>query len=159
MPNRQNKTPDINRNTIGLEVRNLRISDYENLIKLWDEAKLPYKPNGRDKKENLARELMSATAIFLIAEINGVLVGSIFGTHDGRKGWINRLAVAPTHRQKGLGAYLVQEVEKKLYRMGIEIIACLIEDWNTISIEVFQKMGYERHNDIIYLSKRKNADV
>ena len=140
-------------------IRDLRIEDYDDLIDLWEEAKLPYKPEGRDRRDNIYRELVGDTAIFLIAEIKGKMIGSIFGTHDGRKGWINRLAVAPSYRRQGLAACLVHEVEARLYDKGIEIIACLIEDWNESSLTAFQQMGYKRHDDIIYLSKRKHEDV
>ncbi len=43
--------------------------------------------------------------------------------------------------------------------MGIEIIASSIEDWNTVSMKVFERLGYKRHPDIIYFTKRKNSDV
>lgn len=156
MPNQRDKTGIRDNESHKIKLRDLCIDDYDDLIRLWDEAELPYKLDGRDKRENIDRELAGTAAIFLVAEIDGKLIGSIFATHDGRKGWINRLAVAPAHRRKGLAARLVQEVEKKLYDKGIEIIACLIEDWNKSSMEAFQKMGYKRHNDIIYLSKRKH---
>jgi GNAT superfamily N-acetyltransferase len=159
MPNQRDKTCIHDNGRYDIKLRDLCIDDYDDLIRLWDEAELPYKPDGRDKRENIDRELAGTAAIFLVAEIDGQLIGSIFGTHDGRKGWINRLAVAPAHRRKGLAARLLREVEKKLYDKGIEIIACLIEDWNKTSMEAFQKMGYKPHNDIMYLSKRKHEDV
>lgn len=145
--------------SLHMEIRELRIEDYDNLIALWNKAKLLYKPEGRDTRANIERELKKPTAIFLVAEKNGELIGSIFGTHDGRKGWINRLTTAPEYRKKGIAAKLVKEVENRLFDMGIGIIACLIEDWNTESMEVFEKMGYKRHNDITYYTKRGFADV
>ncbi|TET60880.1 MAG: GNAT family N-acetyltransferase [Candidatus Stahlbacteria bacterium] len=147
------------KNLSDILIRELRMTDYNRLIKLWDDAKLPYKPKGRDMRKNIKRELKKPTAIFLVAEKNEELIGSIFSTHDGRKGWINRLAVAPEYRKKGIAAKLVNEVENRLFDMGIGIIACLIEDWNTGSMEAFEKMGYKRHNDIIYFTKRRFADV
>lgn len=143
----------------NIVVRELCIADYDKLIAFWNEVKLPYKPKGRDRRENIERELKGESAIFLVAEKDGVLVGSIFGTHDGRKGWINRLAVAPAYRRQGLAAQLVQEIENRLFEMGIGIIACLIEDWNKVSLQVFAKLGYTRHRDIIYFTKRKFPDV
>jgi len=142
-----------------IRIRTFCIEDYDKLIALWQDAGLPYKPKGRDRRECIERELKTSAAIFLVAEREGELIGSIFGTHDGRKGWINRLAVAPVQRTQGLGARLVREVEERLHDLGIEIIACLIEDWNTVSMKAFQRMGYKRHGDIVYLSKRKNSDV
>lgn len=140
-------------------IRKFRMEDYNALIKLWDDAQLPYKPKGRDKKENIERELKRGNAIFLVAEKDGRLVGSILGTQDGRKGWINRLAVTPDFQRQGIAKMLVANVEKYLFEIGIEIIACLIEDWNARSMQVFERLGYKQHPEIIYFTKRKNPDV
>ncbi len=94
-----------------------------------------------------------------MAEINSRIVGAVLGTHDGRKGWINRLAVSPAHRRQGIAAALVAAVEAQLAKLGIEIVACLIEDWNKDSMIVFERLGYKRHPDVLYFSKRKNAGV
>lgn len=145
--------------TPNVIIRKLRIEDYDALLDLWNQAKLPYKPKGRDRRDNIERALQQPSAVFLVAEKNEKLVGSIFGTHDGRRGWINRLAVSPSYRQQGIAAQLVKEVEMRLDAMGIEIVACMVEDWNVASMEVFKRLGYTRHSDIIYFSKRKHLDV
>ncbi|MEW6069608.1 MAG: GNAT family N-acetyltransferase [Candidatus Thermoplasmatota archaeon] len=140
-------------------IREFRMEDYDSLTTLWNNAKLPYKPKGRDRRDKIEQELKRGNAIFLIAETNGKLVGSILGTHDGRKGWINRLAVAPEFRRQGIARRLVAKVEDWLSEHGIEIIACLIEDWNTESMQVFERLGYKKHSDIAYFTKRRNLDV
>ncbi len=94
-----------------------------------------------------------------MAEYEGHIVGSALGTHDGRKGWINRVAVAPEHQRHGVAKMLVGEVEKRLEDRGIEIVACLIEDHNTVSKEVFCSLGYSAHEDITYFSRRKSPDT
>jgi len=76
-------------------IRELSIGDYDALVALWDESGLPYKPAGRDARGHIARELEGPSSIFLVAEVDGKLAGAVLGTHDGRKGWINRLSVAP----------------------------------------------------------------
>lgn len=142
-----------------LLIRQFLIEDYEDVIKLWGEAGLPFKPKGRDSKEKIANEIASPTAVFLIAEMNGKIIGTSFGTHDGRKGWINRTAVKKNLRRKGIARLLVEETEKQLLQKGIEIIACLIEDWNNASMNAFNKMGYIKHKEIIYFSKRQLPEV
>ncbi len=138
-----------------VKIRRFRIEDYDALIALWDEARLSYRPKGRDRRDKIEKEIRHSNAVFLVAEANDKLVGSVFGTHDGRKGWINRVAVSPACRKQGIGARLVKEAEKRLEDLGIEIIACLIEDRNTVSRAVFERLGYKRHTDITYFSKRK----
>jgi len=142
-----------------ITIRELRIDDYDALVTLWDAAGLSYRPRGRDRREHIAHELAGECSIFLVAEDDGRIIGSVLGTHDGRKGWINRLAVHPDYRRRGIGTQLVREVERRLDAMGIDIVTCLIEDWNTSSQEFFTVLGYHRHDDIHYYSKRKNAEV
>ena len=142
-----------------MTIREFRIEDYEQVIELWQKAHLPHKPKGRDSKDDIERELRADNAIFLVAEEKGRLIGSIFGTHDGRKGWINRVASAPAYQRQGIARTLVSEAEKRFQKIGIKIIACLIEDWNTESIVFFEKIGYTRHHDILYFTKRESPDT
>ena len=144
---------------LDITIRKMNVSDYDNLIKLWNETGLPYRPKGRDRKEKIANELNSSNAVFLVAELKDEIIGSIFGTHDGRKGWINRLAVSPKYRKKGLAQKLIEEIEKHLTDFGIEIIACLIEEWNDSSMKLFKKAGYIHHPEVYYFTKRSNPDV
>ena len=85
--------------------------------------------------------------------------GSVFGTHDGRKGWINRVAVAPEFQRQNIAKKLIAKVEDRFSELGIDIIACLVEDWNTNSLQVFEKLGYKKHSDMVYFSKRKDSNV
>jgi N-acetylglutamate synthase len=140
-------------------IRDFKLSDYSTLIQLWEEAKLPYKPKGRDALESIAEELKRGCASILIAEQNQVAIGTVFATHDGRKGWINRLAVAPAIRKKGVGRMLVEKAEKILNDKGIGIIACLIEEYNNSSFETFQKLGYVKFEGIHYLTKRSHPEI
>ncbi|MDZ7859551.1 MAG: GNAT family N-acetyltransferase [Candidatus Krumholzibacteriota bacterium] len=150
---------DRSSNSSSIIIREFSIEDYDSLLKLWNDSNLPYKPVGRDRRDRIERELEAANAVFLVALVGDKMAGSVFGTHDGRKGWINRLAVAPEYQQQGVARMLVERVEEILLTLGIEITACLIENWNGDSMKVFEKLGYTRHSDIVYFSKRKNPDV
>lgn len=134
----------------------MTLQDYDAVIQLWNEGNIPSRPLGRDSKKNIAWQLQQHTSLYYIAETNSTIVGVIFGTHDGRKGWINRLVVAPAFRKQGIAKQLVQEVERHLKQLKIDIVASLIEDWNDLSMHVFEHLGYTKHTDILYFSKRKN---
>jgi ribosomal protein S18 acetylase RimI-like enzyme len=137
----------------------MKIEDYFDVINLWKESKLPFKPKGRDSYNNIKFELEKDTSIFLLLENNNKIIGSIFGTHDGRKGWINRLAISPKFQRKGLATKLCLNLESIFLKMNINIISCLIEEYNANSLIFFRKIGYIKHDDIYYLSKRKNEDI
>ncbi len=138
-------------------IREFRMEDYENILRLWDEGKIHYRPNGRDSHQHIEKELKAGQAIFLVAEAQNKIIGIVLGTHDGRKGWINRLAVAKDSRRQNIARKLVTAVETRLNEMGIDVIACLIEDENTLSVKFFEKLGYTK-GTVEYFSKRKSWD-
>ena len=142
-----------------VKIRRMRASDYDALVATWKSAGLPYRPKGRDSRANVERELKDDTSLFFIAEENGKVVGAILGTQDGRKVLLNRLAVVPSHQKKGVGRMLAQAVEKEMERLGIMMACALIDDDNESSMKFFEGMGYKRHDNIIYYSKRKSDET
>jgi ribosomal protein S18 acetylase RimI-like enzyme len=141
------------------KIRRLTAEDYDRLIELWTECRLPVKPEGRDSRAEIVRQLGLPYVNFIAAESDGRVVGTVVASHDGRKGWVNRLAVDPAFRGRGLGRRLVREAEEWLEAQGLGIFACLIEDWNELSMELFQKLGYVKEGEIIYFTKRRFPGV
>ncbi len=139
----------------GIELRELRLEDYEAMIALWERVGLPYRPRGRDSREEIAAQMARDPELFLGAFAGGRLVGVVIGSDEGRKGWINRLAVDPEYQRRGLGRRLVEEVERRLRARGRKIVAALVEDRNEASLEFFQRLGYKLDRSILYLSKRE----
>ncbi|MEE8639371.1 MAG: GNAT family N-acetyltransferase, partial [bacterium] len=135
-----------------VSIRELREEDYRALVALWREGGLPYRPQGRDGREALARQLKEDTAVYLVAEAGGTFVGAVLGSHDGRKGWINRLVVHPDYSRRSVGAMLVADVERRLAAGGFGIFACLVVDWNEGSLIFFENFGYKLFHGVSYFS-------
>lgn len=144
---------------MDVKIVDYRKGDYKILVELWERSELPYKSKGRDTEEKIEAELKKGVGRFMFAEVDGRYIGTILVTHDGRKGWINRVAVIPEYRHKGIAKILVEAAEKWLDTEGVEIYACLIEDYNKTSFEVFKKLGYIPFEGIRYLTKRKYPEV
>lgn len=142
-----------------MEIRKLTINNYKEIIKLWTRASLPHKQKGRDRKEAIAAEMNANPEFFLGAFEDNRLVGMVIISCDMRKGWLNRLAVDPDYRHCGIAAALIAESEKILRQHGIRVFCALIEDYNTVSKELFKECGYVEHRDIIYFSKRDSNEV
>ena len=142
-----------------MKITPLKFEDYEAILALWKRAGLPFNPKGRDSKEEVEKQLQGNADLFLGAYEGQQLIGIIVGSDDGRKGWINRLAVVPEHRRGGVASALIDACEKALRLRGRKIICTLIEDWNSESLLLFWKAGYVQHEDIFYLSKRDNDEV
>jgi ribosomal protein S18 acetylase RimI-like enzyme len=142
-----------------VKIRSLTISDYDQIVALWRRAGLPFRPQGRDDKEAIKAQMRTNPGFFLGAFVGRTLIGVVVVTCDGRKGWINRLAVDPDYRRKGVATALAAEAEKTLRRHGMRIFCALIDGDNTKSIRLFEKCGYVEHRDIVYFSKRDSDQV
>jgi len=146
-------------NAIAMQIKHYQKGDYQTLINIWEKSGLPYKPKGRDSEESIEKEVKLNYNQFLFAILDHKVVGSILVTHDGRKGWINRVAVLPEFRNRGIARKLVDAGETWLDSQGIGIYACQIEDYNTASVEAFKRMGYIPFEGMHYLTKRKFPEI
>ena len=141
-----------------VKIRQLTPGDYEGIIGLWERVGLPAKPKGRDSRTKLSRQMKQSPDFFLGAEVRGKLVGVIVASSDGRKGYLNRIAVDPDCRGQGIAQRLTLAAEDALRRTGIKIITLLVERDNIPSIQLAHKLGYVEHPDIIYFSKRESEE-
>jgi ribosomal protein S18 acetylase RimI-like enzyme len=137
----------------------LTIADYDVIIDLWDRTALPYKPKGRDSRSAIEFQMKKNPSFFLGVYDGNALVGTVIAGYDNRRGWINRLAVDPKYRRKGVAQKLIAAAEKALRKKGARIICALVDNCNVASLSLFKKCGYIDHHDVVYLSKRDSAEV
>jgi ribosomal protein S18 acetylase RimI-like enzyme len=144
-----------------IRFRTLTIEDYDSITRLWSRAQLPFKPKGRDSRKAMQEQMQCDPEFFLGAFDGEQLVGVVVGSHDGRKkGWINRLAVHPLYRRRGIAQKMVVRMENILKEHGAQIFCSLIEEPNQQSIKFFKKIGYETPNlRILYMTKRESEDI
>jgi ribosomal protein S18 acetylase RimI-like enzyme len=142
-----------------MTIRRLTIKNYPELIKLWKRSKLPIKPQGRDSRAHLAGEMRRSPDFFIGAFDGDLLAGAIIASHDGRKGWLNRIAVSPDYRRHGVAQALTLAGEKALRKRGIRIYGLLIHEYNQASLCLARKLGYVVHHDILYLTKREGDHI
>jgi ribosomal protein S18 acetylase RimI-like enzyme len=149
----QAQIPDSYRESMIIDL--LRIDEYEELLALWDRTGLPYEKDDRDSLEKIEQQIFDdRVAILTLKTDDGQIIGAVIGTYDGRKGWINRLAVDPEYRGRRLATRLMEKVEKMLAEMGATIICALIEDQNTPSMAAFVRCGYEGYEQLSYFRKQ-----
>jgi ribosomal protein S18 acetylase RimI-like enzyme len=147
-------------NSDRMRVLELGLDDYARWMHVWRASGLhSVRARGRDSRRAFERQLQHGTHTMLGVLIGDELVGVVLATHDGRKGWINRLAVLPAFRRKGVARLLISEAERVLSSQGISVIAALIEPDNDSSLHLFHELGYvEPPEGMHYLTKRSSED-
>jgi GNAT superfamily N-acetyltransferase len=134
-------------------VETLTPREYEEVLALWARASLPARPEGRDAPEAFGHQHKSGLQRAVGIRAEGKLVAVAILTHDGRKGWINRLAVDPEHRRNGYAKALVAEAERWFNQeVGVEVSSALIHAHNDASRALFAELGYETV-DVVYVRK------
>ncbi len=150
---------DMTGNDTGILLRPLRSDEYDAVRDLWLAAGLDVRLTGRDARDEFVRQLQQFPTLFLGAETEGNLVGLVLGTHDFRRGWINRLAVHPDYQRRGVARRLVGACERALRDCGIEIICALIEEGNEASFGAFASYGYADFKPAHYYRKKFREDI
>ena len=110
-------------------------------------------------RERIAVEMAASQCAFFGMFDGDEMIGVGIANWDGRRGWVNRVAIDPEYRGQGLAGEIIRECEKFLVAQGALIICALIEDMNFPSMDCFEKEGYACMKEILYFSKRKSPDV
>lgn len=126
-----------------VRIHPLRAADHPGVVDLLELVGMDPHVRGRESAESFRRQLRSNRTTYLGAFEGDRLVGVVLGTHDTRKGWINRLAVHPDHRRRGIGSRLVRTCERALRGANMEMFSALIEPGNDASEAFFEGLGYE----------------
>jgi ribosomal protein S18 acetylase RimI-like enzyme len=142
-------------------IRVLSLEDFDRWMSVWRESGLhSLRPDGRDSYRAFERQSAAGAQTMIGLEVGRELVGVVLATHDGRKGWINRLSVLPRWRRRGYATLLVAEAERVLRAQGMQVVAALIEAGNEASLALFEKLGYlELPGGMHYVSKRDAEDA
>lgn len=134
-----------------MQIREFKITDYDKVMQLWKESGLVIRPG--DDIDGVRLKLQRDPDLFLLVEENDEIVGVVMGGWDGRRGWINHLAVKPSRQRSGIGSHLIRELETRLTRKGARKVNAQIYQSNKRSIQFFKAAGYEVHNDLIMIGK------
>lgn len=137
----------------NFHIRLASISDYDAIVAVWKCCGTRASLQGRESRDGFARQIAAFPDSFLVAESAGRVVGVVLGSHDHRKGWINRLAVLPDYQRKGIGRKLVEACEAVLRKQGLSIVAAHVEPANAASATLFENLGYREDVPVRYFRK------
>jgi len=143
----------------GINLREASAGDYDAILDIWNRTGIKPRVTGRDSRAAFERQLGAFPGLYLVAEDAGKVIGVVIGTHDHRKGWINRLAVLPEYRRRGIARALTQVCDAAIRAGGIEIVSALVEDGDEPSLSLFRALGYKTDVAVTYFRKLDRPDA
>jgi ribosomal protein S18 acetylase RimI-like enzyme len=127
--------------------------DYPAARLLWENAGPGINLRRSDAPEEIQKKLLRDPDLFLVAENNGKLVGTVIGGFDGRRGLIYHLAVEAAFRQHGIGSLLMDEVERRLKAKGCLKCYLLVTVDNEDAMHFYEMRKWERMDTIYTYTK------
>jgi GNAT superfamily N-acetyltransferase len=123
-----------------MQIRSYEEADLAEVIALWEAAGLNVPSN--DPAADIPRCVAQPNARLFVGRLGPTLVGTIMCGHDGHRGWLYRLAVAPEHRRLGFGRRLLEHAEAWLAGEDMPKINLMIRESNVEVREFYLRLGY-----------------
>lgn len=139
-----------------MDIRLMSIDDFDRVSALWQSTVGMGLNPVDDSREGIDRYLRRNPETCFIAEENGVLIGSILSGHDGRRAYLYHMAVAETHRRRGVGETLLTRAMEALAREGVGKAALLVFATNEKGNAFWEKHGFTVRHDVLYRNKDIN---
>ena len=116
-------------------------SHREQVVALWKSV-FGYETAHNDPHLSIDRKIAANDGLFLVAVSGVTVVGTIMAGYDGHRGWIYSLAVAPSHRHRGIGSQLVAQAERELAERGCVKINLQILEGNEGTVAFYERLGF-----------------
>lgn len=80
--------------------------------------------------------------LFLIAELEGKVIGTALAGFDGVRGWVHHVAVHPDFQRRGIAASLMTAAEAGLKKMGCRKLNLQVRATNTSVLAFYEELGF-----------------
>ena len=132
-------------------IRDARPEDFDTIIRLWES--IDRHTGLADRREYLQTFHAFSPDLFLVAEAQGGIIGTVIGGWDGWRANIARLSTHPRARRKGIAMALVRELERRLKAKGARRIYALVDRRSPPAEPFWQSAGYAVNDQIAQYSR------
>jgi RimJ/RimL family protein N-acetyltransferase len=141
----------------GTFLRPVTLDDLPEMMALWRAAAIQISPT--DSEQGLRRHLaLSGNLAWVLCDGTGRMIGTLLGSDDGRRGWINHLAIHPDVQGHGYGQRLITAVTTRLTAQGCEKVNLLVRQTNQQVVPFYENIGFAV-DDNIFMTKWLNRDA
>jgi ribosomal protein S18 acetylase RimI-like enzyme len=127
--------------------------DFPQVENLWASMERGVRLGRSDTPDEIQKKLTRDPDLFLVAEEDGQIIGTVIGGYDGRRGLLYHLAVAASYRGRGIGSRLMDEVESRLRAKGCLRCYLLVTTNNPEGMQYYEKHGWERMDYVVTYGK------
>lgn len=133
-------------------VRAYRDADEQAVVCLWRQVSQSGARHN-DPALTIRKKLAVERDLFLVAEVDGAVVGTVMGGYDGHRGWVYSVAVAAQYRRRGIATALIRRLETDLAARGCLKVNLQVRLSNTGVVAFYEKLGFSV-DDVISMGKR-----
>jgi ribosomal protein S18 acetylase RimI-like enzyme len=133
-------------------IREMRMGDYSQVRELWKEAQ-GIEVTSVDSPNSIQRFLERNPGLSFVALDGDQIVGAVLCGHDGRRGYIDHLAVKPSHRMQGIGRSLVNRCVFNLMQKGIRRWHLFVQEDNQPAIAFWRKLGWAARVELVTMTR------
>lgn len=138
----------------GIRIREFIFpEDYPAARLLWENAGPGIQLRRSDDPDEIQKKIQRDPDLFLIAENDGKMVGTVVGGFDGRRGMIYHLAVPAQNRKQGIGELLMEELERRLKAKGCIRCYLLVTVENESAMQFYEKRGWLHMSNVYTYGK------
>ncbi|HSJ03706.1 MAG TPA: GNAT family acetyltransferase [Verrucomicrobium sp.] len=138
-----------------MHIRPYESADEGAVVQLWEACGLVHPAN--DPVRDIQRKLQVNPELFLVGLVDSAVVATVMAGYEGHRGWINYLAVAPSHQKLGLGRQIMEHAEALLRARGCPKINLQVRTTNLAVIAFYEELGFVK-DDVVSLGKRLVVD-
>lgn len=143
---------------MNTNIRTMNISDYDQVSSLWMCIKGFAIRSLDDSREGIERFLKRNPTTSVVAEKDGIIIGSILCGHDGRRGCFYHVCVHPDHRRHGIGKAMVVFAMNALKDESINKVSLIAFTKNDIGNAFWRTIGWTRREDLNYYDFTLNEE-
>ena len=132
----------------------MRARDFDAVISLWRGVPGIGLDEDCDSRAGIRRYLKRNPGLSFVALVEGAIVGAVLSGHDGRRGYLHHLAVAPSHRKLGIGRELTLRCLSALAKQGIPKCNIFLFRSNAAGRAFWKRQGWNLRGDLSLLQKK-----
>ncbi|EGQ8164531.1 GNAT family N-acetyltransferase [Vibrio parahaemolyticus] len=140
-----------------VKIREMDIADYDDVIKLWGQTE-GMSLRDADSKESINNYLIRNPNLSFVAVSANEIVGAVLVGTDGRRGYLQHLAVSSNFRGKSLGRKLVSQAISALANVGVPKTHLFVYNENVNAQQFYEKLGWFPRDEVRMYSYNSSSN-